>query len=76
MGIQAGKTLARILYESHGEVIDTAVYRDLSYAETPQAAVLWAVGESAQAHFPGTKKSTGVTDVHDGSSLEMGDERA
>ena len=65
MGIQAGGTLARILYESHGEVIDIAVYRDLS--ETPQTDILCAVG---------TKKSNGITDVHDESDLEMGHERA
>ena len=74
MGIQAGGTLARILYESHGEVIDIAVYRDLS--ETPQTDILCAVGKSVQAYNPGTKKSTGITDVHDESDLEMGHERA
>jgi hypothetical protein len=39
MGNQAGGALARILYESHGEAIKTAVYRDVSHVKTAEAGV-------------------------------------
>ena len=76
MGNQAGKALTRILYESHGEVIDLTGYRDLSRAKTPQARTRRAVEVSEQQHTAWTKESAAVQDIHVGSGLKMGDERA
>src|SRR6185436_4976268 len=76
MGNQAGRALARILYESHGEVINTAVYRNVSQAKTAEAGVSWAIGKSTQVHVPGMKGSTAIIDIHSGSGLKMGNERA
>jgi hypothetical protein len=76
MGNQAGRALARILYESHGEVINTAVYRDVSHAKTAEAGVSWAIGKPTHAHVPGMKGSTAVIDIHSESGLKVGNERA
>ena len=54
-----------------------AVYRDVSYAKTTRAGVSWAIGKSTQAHVPSMKGgSMAVIDIHSGSDLKMGYERA
>ena len=74
MGNQAGRALARILYESHGEVINTAVYRDVSHAKTAEAGVSSAIGKPT--YPPGMKGSTAVVGIHSGSGLKVSNERA
>jgi len=74
MGNQAGRALARILYESHGEVINTAVYRDMSHAKTAEAGVSWTIEKPT--HVSGMKGSTAVIDIHSEPGLKVGNKRA